>query len=68
MPLDPDKIRARREALGLSPADAAARASMQRPNWLRIESGTRTDPNLSTAERIAKALKCALSDLLAKHS
>lgn len=60
MPLDPAKIRARRLELGLTQAGAAARADMLRSHWAKIESGTRDDPSLSTAERIAEALKVRL--------
>lgn len=65
MPLDPQKIRHRREALKLTQAEAAERAGMPRPHWSRIESGERTDPNLSTAERVASALKIGLTKLTA---
>lgn len=65
MPLSPEKIRDRREALKLTQAAAAERAGMPQPHWSRIESGERPDPTLSTAERIAAALKCPLPKLLA---
>lgn len=67
MPLDPSKIKARREALGLSQAQAAERAGMRQPNWARVESGGRTDPELSTALRVAAALRWPLTRLLAKE-
>lgn len=65
MPLDPAKIKAERERRKLTQAEAAERAGMPRPHWSRIESGERSDPNLSTAERVADALNCPLPKLLA---
>ncbi len=66
MPLDPSKIRAERERQQLTQAEAAERAGMAQPNWARLESGERSDPQLSTAERIATALRCPLAKLVAK--
>jgi predicted transcriptional regulator len=63
MPLDPEKIRARRVALNLSQTQAS-QGLMPRSNWARVESGDRIDPALSTAEKIASALKCPLAKLL----
>lgn len=67
MPLDAAKIRARREKLGITQGEAAERAGMPRPHWVRLETGGRDDPKLSTAERAAAALKCRLSSLLASE-
>jgi transcriptional regulator with XRE-family HTH domain len=64
MPLDPEKIKARRIALGLSQAEAAAMAGIQRSSWARIEAGDRDDPALSTAERMAHALRVGLAKIL----
>lgn len=64
MPLNPQKIRERREKLSLTQAQAATRAKMPPPHWSRIESGERNDPVLSTAERIAKSLECELAEIL----
>lgn len=64
MPLDPSKIRTRREKLGLTQQQAAERAGLVQPNWAAIEAGKRLDPSLSTAERVAKALNCKLPHLL----
>lgn len=63
MPLDPAKIKARREKLKLSQTEAAARAGIALPNWHRTESGERVDPRFSTAEKIADALRCPLDAL-----
>jgi len=64
MPLDPSKIRKRREALKLTQAEAAKLAKMPAPHWSRIEGGNRSDPKLSTAEKVAQALQCGLEKLL----
>lgn len=66
MPLDPAKIRLRRERLGLTQADAAERAGLLRPNWARLEAGDKLDVHLSTAEAVAAALGTTLSRLLAE--
>lgn len=60
MPLSPGKIRQRRERLKLTQTEAAHRAGMPLPNWNRIEAGGHTDPRLSTAERVAAALRCSM--------
>lgn len=67
MPLDPKAIRERRDALKLTQAEAAERGDMPQPAWARIESGARTDPNVSTAEKVARALKCTVDQLLEKR-
>jgi transcriptional regulator with XRE-family HTH domain len=65
MPLNLDYIRQRREQLGLTQADAAKRAGF--PNlqkWSQYETGRIPDPQLSSLEAIAKALKCGVARLL----
>jgi len=63
--LDTDKIRAIRENLKLSQAEAARRAGMKnRQAWHLIESGLRTNIELDTLERLAKALQVKPADLL----
>lgn len=64
MPLDPAKIKARMDAIDMSRAELARRTGIARPHITRLLSGERPDPNLSTAERIATALKCPLAKLL----
>lgn len=64
MSLDPSKIKARREKLGLTQTEAAERAGLLQPNWARIEGGQHTDPTLSTALAIAKALRCKVESLV----
>jgi transcriptional regulator with XRE-family HTH domain len=65
MPLDPAKLKARREHLGLTQQQVADAAGMPQPGYARIESGRRNDPRLSTAQAIAKALRVPLAKLLA---
>lgn len=64
MPLNPQKIKALREALKLTQAQAAKLAGMRQQAWARIENGHRSDPNLSTAERVAKALGVTLNAIM----
>lgn len=65
MPLDPQKIKARRERLTLSQVDAATQAGLSQPHWAEIEAGKRPQIQLATAEAIARALRCSLIRLLA---
>lgn len=65
MPLNHDYIRARRLHLKLTQAECAAEAGM--PNaqkWSNYETGKIPDPQLSTLEAIAKALRCKVAKLL----
>lgn len=64
MPLDPDKIKAALSSRGWTQAELARRAGMAQPNLARLLSGERTNPNLSTAERVAIALSKPLASLL----
>lgn len=66
MPLDPEKIRARRLKLGITQEQAAALAGIAQSNWARIETGVRCDPKLSTAQRVAHALRCKVDALLSR--
>lgn len=63
MPLDPSKIKSVMDAKGISQAELSRRTGIAPPHISRILSGDRTDPNLSTAERIAVALKVSLARL-----
>jgi transcriptional regulator with XRE-family HTH domain len=67
MPLDPVKIRAVMDVKGVTQAELARRTGIAPPNIARILSGDRTDPALSTAERIASALKTPLVKLTAEQ-
>lgn len=67
MPLDVAALRSRRERLKMTQQDVADAAKMERSAYARIESGARLDPNLSTAEAVARALRCKVDDLLVKR-
>lgn len=64
--LDVAKIKAKREALGLSQAQAAEKAGFGggRQQWSNIETGTKADVTMTTLGKIAKALKCKPAELL----
>ena len=66
MPLDVAKLKARREKLNMSQADAAAAAGFGggRQQWSNIETGAKADIAISTLDRMAKALSCKAKDLL----
>ncbi len=64
MPLDPEKVKAAMATKGLSNADLSKLTGIAPPNITRILSGERNDPQLSTLERIAKALRCKVAKLL----
>lgn len=63
--LDVKGIKSRREALGLTLAQAAQAAGFEtRQEWYHIESGRRLDVKISTLNKLASALQCAPEDLL----
>jgi transcriptional regulator with XRE-family HTH domain len=66
--LDVDKIKSRRESLGLTLQQAAERAGFSsRQQWHNVESGTAgrgEGLRLSTLNAVAKALDCNAKDLL----
>jgi len=65
MPLDRQKIRRLRLALGLSMEQAAARAGLTgRQHWHQLETGRCLDPRISTLERVAGALGVKPRELL----
>lgn len=67
MPLNTTYIRSRRLQLGLSQAEAAELAGF--PNlqkWSQFECGRIADPQLSSIEALAKALKCGAGKLIEK--
>jgi transcriptional regulator with XRE-family HTH domain len=65
MSLDTDKIKALREKLGLSQAEAAERAGFAgRQNWYQLESGRAKNPTLDTITAVARALGVKPKDLL----
>ena len=57
-------VRMRRNALGISQEELAARSELHRTYIGDIERGAR-DPSLRTIEKIARGLGCSVSDLLA---
>lgn len=68
MPLNTDFIRTRRLALKLTQAEAAERAGF--PNlqkWSNYENGRIPDPQLSSLEAIAKALRCPVAKLITRR-
>ncbi|KQV55944.1 MULTISPECIES: helix-turn-helix transcriptional regulator [unclassified Caulobacter] len=58
------RIRARREAAGLAPADLAAAAALDVEALAAIEAGRR-DPDYRTLTRLARALGVSVGELLA---
>lgn len=61
MPLSPSKLFVRRSKLGMTQAEVAKLAKMTQQMYQRIETGVRPDPRLSTAEKIAAALKTTIA-------
>ncbi len=65
MPLNLEYIRQRREQLGLTHAEAAERAGFpNRQKWYQYEAGHIPDPQLSSLEAIAMALRCGVAKLI----
>lgn len=60
--IDPDKLRAARGTR--TQAEIAAMAGLPQPHYARLETGSRPDPRLSTAARVARALGVRVDDLL----
>lgn len=59
-----DNIRREREARRLTQAQLAARAQMPQGQISNLESGRSADPSASTLIRVARAIGCAVDDLL----
>jgi len=57
------RLKALRERRGLSQEKLAARAGLSRPHLARLENA-RQDPTLGTIEKIAKALRVPIAELL----
>jgi transcriptional regulator with XRE-family HTH domain len=67
--LDTDKIKAAREAAGLTMEAAARRSGFtNRQQWFLIESGKRTDVKVSTLTKIARAIGVDPCELLAQDA
>ena len=59
-----DRIRARRQELGLSQQNLAAQVGVSRPTISELESGTRTIMNTDTAKKLARALGVSIDYLV----
>jgi transcriptional regulator with XRE-family HTH domain len=61
-----ERIRARREALGLSQAELAARAGIDISTFSKLENGRSGDrgPTLSRLYQVARALRIPAADLI----
>ena len=59
-----EQIKRIRTAKGLSQKEVTMTAKLDKAQYSRIENG-KTDPSVSTAERIAKAMGLSLSELFA---
>ncbi len=57
------RVRLRRERLGLSAADVAARAGTTRATLSQIETGVNANPGIQLLARLARALQCCPSEL-----
>jgi len=58
-----EAVRARRKALAMTQAEAAEKAGWVQSRWADIEAD-RFSPTLDTLRRVAKALGCAVRDLV----
>jgi transcriptional regulator with XRE-family HTH domain len=58
-----DKVRARRQELGMNQKEFAEKLDMHQPDVCNIENGKHA-PTLTTVERIAKVLKVKPGSLL----
>lgn len=64
--VDVKEITRRRDALGLSQAEAARLAEMSPQWWSDLEKGKHDNPRVMTLVRIAVVLGCKVDDLLRK--
>ena len=58
-----ERVRRRRQLLGLSAAQVAARSKTTRATISQIETGVNTNPGLALLTRLARALHCCPSEL-----
>jgi transcriptional regulator with XRE-family HTH domain len=63
-----ERIRERRELLGMSVRGAALAANLSHSAWSRIERGERGANNRFVLARMAQALRCSVSDLTGERS
>ena len=62
----PDKLRLKRIEAGLNQTDLAQVAGIQQSHISKLERGV-SDTTAKSLARIAKALGCPITDLLAEH-
>lgn len=58
-------VQEKRKARGETATDVAARIGIARPNYRRFEKGTHM-PHLDTLIRVARALECSATEILAE--
>lgn len=63
---DPDKLRLKRIEAGLNQTDLAQVTGIQQSHISKLERGA-SDTTPKSLARIAKALGCTITDLLAEH-
>jgi transcriptional regulator with XRE-family HTH domain len=63
-----ERIKDRRELLGLSVRGAALAAGMSHTTWSRIERGERSANNRFVLARMARAMRCPVSDLTGERA
>ena len=63
--IDIEKIKSRREKLGMSQEEAAQKAGVgSRQRWNDIESGRKANVSIETLDKVAEALGMKARDLL----
>lgn len=62
-PIVGEKIKARREALGWTQAEAAKKCGLSPGYWPQLEQGARM-PTINRLADIARVMRCKLADLL----
>ena len=58
------KLKQFRKARGLTQVTLSKKAGMKQPYYARLETGAETNPKLDALRRLAKVLKCKVSELL----
>ena len=66
MPMDPERLKARRTELKMTQQQVADEAGMLQQEYSRLESGGRDNPGVNTLEDVARALRCKVDDLLVR--
>ena len=65
--VDAARLKHRRQRAGLLKLDVAQLAGLSTPHYSRLENGEHLTCRRTTADRIARALECALDDILTDH-